>query len=187
MAAHGLDNNITILHRWGAAAHNVFGSDQPLPTDFEEWAKSNQSLALRLQAFDAELSALLTNQAPSALKLAALTGSLADETPTAEELAEQQRVSQIEELLSQGNPWGQAGRYEEQNGEQIFVPPTQGNMTNAYILDSLDPALSAKLKQESQPAAVLPPGALTEEAAARINAQLAANQSARLAQPSPQF
>lgn len=169
MAAHGLDNNIQALKRWAVVSQQVLGSDTPMPADYQSWAQANPTAATAISDADSQLHQLLSNQAPSALKLAALTGEWSDVAPTAEERAESARAERIEQLLADGNPFGAPGRYE---GE-TFIPPVQGNLTKAMLLREVDPALADRLEAEAKPAMQMP-GVITEEEAARINARLQA-------------
>jgi len=174
MASHGLDSNVSVLRRWGAVAQQFLGGDAPLPVDYTAWAADNTTASMQMQQADPELMMLLSNQAPSSLKIQALTGEWSAEAPTTEQRADAAVQAQIAELTNNGeyNPYGKAGFYTE-SGE--FTPPQQGNLTKAMLLEQLQPELAAQLKAEAQPAMPsMPPGALSEEAAARINAALAA-------------
>jgi hypothetical protein len=174
MASHGLDSNVSVLRRWGAVAQQFLGGDAPLPVDYTAWAADNITAAMQMEQADPELVSLLSNTAPSSLKVQALTGEWSAEAPSAEQRADAAVQAQIDALTNNGqfNPWGKAGFYTE-SGE--FVPPQQGNLTAALQLESLSPELAAQLKAEAQPAMpTMPPGALSAEAAARINSALAA-------------
>lgn len=102
------------------------------------------------KAWIAEAGATMSLEAAAARQgLMPMTDALRMElermNPQTEDEARQAR---IDELTRDGNPYGQAGYYQ---GEE-FVAPVQGNLTKAMMLEELDPALAARLKQQAQPA-----------------------------------
>jgi hypothetical protein len=131
-----------MLTRWAA-----FAPGTRMPDSVDELEFSQRAA---LQTADADLFALLANQAPAELELAAMNGSLATAAPTQQELQDAAKAAQIQQILdtTNGNPWGQPGYYEG----DTFVPPLPANLTQAFTLESLDPQLAARLKAEATPA-----------------------------------
>lgn len=69
---------------------------------------------------------------------------------------EEQQQARIDQILSQGNPWGEPARYEERDGQSVYIPPTQGSFTNQMLLLQLSPETAARLQAEATPAAADP-------------------------------
>jgi len=130
------------LRRWITAC-----GDLPYPSSADQ---IGVDLALKLQMVDPELLLILQgSNLPASLELAVLEGTLADAAPTQQERADAAKAARIEELTT-SNPFGTPG-YFDADGE--LVPPVPGNTTAAFELESLDPALAARLRAEAQPAA----------------------------------
>ena len=87
-----LSGNIGVLRRW---AH--FNSEEPLPSNFSQWATNNGTAAMQLQRQDPELVALLSGQAPATLLADTLQGKLSP-LPVSEE--ERQAAAQKQEMQS---------------------------------------------------------------------------------------
>ena len=156
---HGLDNSPAVLRRWGAAMQRLSGGDAPLPNNFQEWSKRNVSAAMELRDVDAELYQLLSGEAPSQLKLAAITGDWAAEAPSDEQRQSAARQQQIAELMAQGNPWGTPGKYvgnESDPGGMTYQEAVPGSLTNQLLIEGLDRDLAARLKAEASVSAPTP-------------------------------
>ena len=115
---------IPVLRRWADFEHV-----SPLPLDFSEWIKTNTTRALELQNKDPQLYSLLNGTAPASLVADALSGVLPESPTPIEELEDQQKQAEIQQLI-QENPY------------------QTGNLTNVLKLERLDPKVAAKLREE---------------------------------------
>lgn len=96
------------------------------------------------------------------LEAAAAMQGLAPSTPEIElELARmnpqteaEQTQMQVDQILSQGNPYGSPARYVQgPNGEDVLIPEGEKNLTNQLILQGIAPDIAAQCKAEAMPAA----------------------------------
>lgn len=152
-----------MLRRWSAL------NDGPMPSNWDDFKRSNMSAAMEIEARDPQLVSLLSGAAPASLRVEALTGALADSAPTAEQQAADATAAEITSILeaADGNPYGSAGYYNEA-GE--LVPGRNGNLTLASRLEMLDPAMAAQLKANAMPAA--PQEGLSQEDANWVRAEM---------------
>ena len=76
----------------------------PLPLDFSDWIKTNTTRALELQRKDHLLYSLLNGTASASLVADALSGVLSECPTPIEELAEQQKKAEVQQLIKE-NPY----------------------------------------------------------------------------------
>ena len=115
---------IPVLRRWADFEHV-----SPLPLDFSDWIKTNTTRALELQKKDPQLYSLLNGTASASLVADALSGVLPELPTPIEELAEQKKKAEIQQLIKE-NPY------------QTW------NLTDVLKLERLDPKAAAKLREE---------------------------------------
>ena len=115
---------IPVLRRWAD-----FEDITPLPVDFSDWLKTNTTRALELHKKDPQLYSLLNGTAPASLVADAHSGVLSERPTPIEELAEQKKKAEIQQLI-QENPY------------------QTGNLTDVLKLERLDPKAAAKLREE---------------------------------------
>ena len=115
---------IPVLRRWADFEHV-----SPLPLDFSDWIKTNTTRALELQKKDPQLYSLLNGTASASLVADALSGVLSECPTPIEELEEQKKKAEIQQLI-QENPY------------------QTGNLTDVLKLERLDPKAAAKLREE---------------------------------------
>jgi len=140
-----------------------FSPGTRMPDDIKELPLMDQ---VALQTADPDLFSLLSGNAAAELEMAAINNAMAAAAPTQAERQDAAKAARIAEL-TQTNPYGNAGYYDEQGRE---VAPTDGNATKFLELEALDPQLAAKLKAQSRPAEASV--GLTIEAANRVNADV---------------
>ena len=100
-----------------------------LPLDFSDWIKTNTTRALELHKKAPQLYSLLNGTAPASLVADAHSGVLPESPTPIEELAEQKRKAEIQQLIKE-NPY------------------QTGNLTDVLKLERLDPKVAAKLREE---------------------------------------
>ena len=119
---------------------NYSGDPAEIPVSFTHWKRqagklvsdlinTNTTRALELQNKDPQLYSLLIGTASASLVADALSGVLSEEPIPIEELEEQQKKAEIQQLI-QENPY------------------QTGNLTDVLKLERLDPKAAAKLREE---------------------------------------
>ena len=173
-------NETQVQVLWEAAHHAGLSKDQmrglsianpyTLSGPVADKMKSAVSRVAPAQAqqWIAEAGAQMSLQARAAsLGMADMTTELQAEinafTPVTPEQATNDRIEELKASL----PWGSNGHYLE-SGQ--FVPGAKPNLTRQMELQALDPMLAASMEAAAQPP--VENTGLSEEAAARINAQL---------------
>lgn len=150
-----------VLKRWAAQFPNT-----RMPDDISEIELSQQHA---LQQADPELHSLLAGKATAELELAAVTGELADSVASLAEREDQARKQEVEQLIADG-AFPSQGYYRE---DSSYVAGREGNLTAQLRISQLDPQ-----RYESEKLKANPPqpneNAVSAEAAARMNAELAA-------------
>jgi hypothetical protein len=155
----------SMLARWAQ-----FSPGTRMPDDIKELPLTQQAA---LSNADPELHALLGNTANAELELAAMSGALADVAPDPQALKDAATRAEVDRLIAEG-AFPTQGYYRElPNGESEYVAPTPGNITSQLLIAQLDPQrYESEMMKANPPAPV--PGALSAEAAARVNARVAA-------------
>ena len=128
-------------------------------------------IGLQLQQVDPELFAVVSGgDIPASLELSVMDGSLPDVAATPQQRQQEANAARIAQLV-ESLPYGSQGYYQ---GDE-YIPGAPGNVTAAFELESLDPALAARLKAEATTAT---PGGMTAADVAFVNATMAANRVA---------
>lgn len=150
-----------MLKRWAAQFPNT-----RMPDDISEAELSQQHA---LQQADPELHSLLAGKANAETELAAIDGSLAESVASLAEREDQARRQEVEQLIADG-AFPSQGYYRE---DSSYVAGREGNLTAQLRISQLDPQ-----RYESEKLKANPPqpneNAVSAEAAARMNAELAA-------------
>ena len=130
-------------------------------------------IGLQLQQVDPELFAVVSGgDIPASLELSVMDGSLPDVAATPQQRQQESNAARIAQLV-ESLPYGSQGYYQ---GDE-YIPGAPGNVTAAFELESLDPALAARLKAE---AATATPGGMTAEDIAFVQAEMARNRTESL-------
>ena len=130
-------------------------------------------IGLQLQQVDPELFAVISGgDIPASLELAVMDGSLPDVAATPQQRQQEANAARIAQLV-ESLPYGSQGCYQ---GDE-YIPGAPGNVTAAFELESLDPALAARLKAE---AATATPGGMTAADVAFVQAEMARNRTESL-------
>ena len=137
-----MHKTLALLKRWIAAT----GGNVPYPASPNA---ISLEIGLQLQQADPELFAVVSGgDIPASLELAVMDGSLPDVAATPQQRQQEANAARIAQLV-ESLPYGSQGYYQ---GDE-YIPGAPGNVTAAFELESLDPALAAKLKAEATPAA----------------------------------
>ena len=118
---------------------------------------------------------MLSNTATAELELAAMSGALSEQAVTPQERQDAAIQAEIEQLIA-SQPFGSVGSYDSDNN---FIPGKAPNLTNQLRLKALAPEKAMVLEEAAKPK-IGDPGAINQEEADRINAQLASMRAARL-------
>ena len=130
-------------------------------------------IGLQLQQVDPELFAVVSGgDIPASLELSVMDGSLPDVAATPQQRQQEANAARIAQLV-ESLPYGSQGYYQ---GDE-YIPGAPGNVTAAFELESLDPALAARLKAEATTAT---PGGMTAEDIAFVQAEMARNRTESL-------
>jgi hypothetical protein len=97
---HGLDMCPEVLRRWDGLRPG-----EPLPLDWNDYRRKNQTDAVRIAARDPELVALLSGTASGSLRADALTGKLSSTPPAEGQIDDEARNKRVQEILA-AKPWG---------------------------------------------------------------------------------
>ena len=149
-----------MLARWAQ-----FNPGTRMPDDLKELPLSQQAA---LSNADPELHALLGNTANAELELAAMSGSLSDVAPDQKAIEAAANRAEVDRLIAEG-AFPAQGYYREDGS---YVEPREGNLTAQMRISQLDPQRYQQELQRSRPVQA-DPHALTEAAAAEVNARLA--------------
>lgn len=100
VAMHGLDMCPEVLRRWDALRPG-----EPLPMDWNDYRRKNQTDAVKIAARDPELVALLSGTASGSLRADALTGKLSATPPAEGQVDDEARNKRVQQILA-AKPWG---------------------------------------------------------------------------------